>query len=155
MKTIEEVKEHFKDAKVVRCLEDWDVYDVSELIEGVHVYFNNFWVKAKGGDILLYDAKNNRLAEIIEYKNPQSKFKETLNSLADLLEYKNKKYGNSALEPLEIFSNKTKVGTRLDDKLARIKNSDKLHKNDVADIIGYLTLVCVEKDWTNFNEFKD
>lgn len=76
-------------------------------------------------------------------------------SIADLLKYKNEKYGSSALDPLDIFSGKAKVGQRLDDKLARIKNSKELKKNDVADLIGYLTLVCVENDWTDFSEFKD
>ena len=84
------------------------------------------------------------------------KFKKTLDSINSLLEYKNEKYGNAALEPLEIFEGKCKVGQRLDDKLARIKNSkEDLKKNDVADLIGYLTLVCVENGWDNFDEFKD
>lgn len=76
-------------------------------------------------------------------------------SIADLLKYKNEKYGNSALHPLKVFEGKAKVGQRLDDKLARIKNSTELKKNDVADLIGYLTLVCVENNWTDFSEFKD
>ena len=82
-------------------------------------------------------------------------FDKTLKSLSDLLKYKNEKYGNSALEPLQIFGNKCKVGTRLDDKLARVKNSTELKKNDIADLIGYLTLICVENNWSNFDEFKD
>lgn len=82
-------------------------------------------------------------------------FKETLDSINSLLEYKNKKYGNAALSPLEIFQGKCKVGQRLDDKLARVKNSDSLKKNDIADLIGYLTLACVENGWNNFDEFKD
>jgi hypothetical protein len=85
----------------------------------------------------------------------QNIFDKTLNSLANLLKYKNEKYGNSALEPLQIFGNKCKVGTRLDDKLARVKNSNELKKNDIADLIGYLTLICVENNWSNFDEFKD
>jgi hypothetical protein len=92
----------------------------------------------------------------IKVTSEEGKFKETLLSLNSLLDYKNKKYGNAALEPLEIFEGKCKVGQRLDDKLARIKNSEKqLQKNDVADLIGYLTLVCVENGWNNFDEFKD
>lgn len=76
-------------------------------------------------------------------------------SICSLLEYKNEKYGNSALEPLQVFSGKTKLGTRLDDKLARIKNGTELRKNDVADCIGYLTLICAENGWDNFDELKD
>ena len=83
------------------------------------------------------------------------KFGKVLSSIKSLLDYKNSKYGNSALEPMDIFQGKCKVGQRLDDKLARVKNAEVLKKNDVADIIGYLTLVCVEKGWENFDEFKD
>lgn len=84
-----------------------------------------------------------------------SDFKQITNSISDLLEYKNKKYGNAVLEPLQIFSGKCKAGTRLDDKLGRVKNSGELRKNDVIDLIGYLILTCKEFGWTDFSEFKD
>lgn len=84
-----------------------------------------------------------------------SDFKNITDSIADLLIYKNFKYGNAVLEPLQIFSGKCKAGTRLDDKLGRIKNSVELRKNDVADLIGYLILTCKENNWTDFSEFKD
>lgn len=93
--------------------------------------------------------------EVTMIAEAPNEFKEITNSICDLLEYKNKKYGNSALEPLNIFTNKCKVGQRLDDKLARIKNSNDLKKNDVVDLIGYLILTCKENNWTNFDEFKD
>tara|TARA_R110000851_G_scaffold231605_2_gene384391 strand:+ start:709 stop:1260 length:552 start_codon:yes stop_codon:yes gene_type:complete len=85
----------------------------------------------------------------------EDEFGPIFESLNILMDYKNDKYGNSALEPLEIFGGKSKVGTRLDDKLARVKNGETLRKNDVADIIGYLILVCKENNWENFDEFKD
>jgi hypothetical protein len=85
----------------------------------------------------------------------KSVFHETLSNLADLLKYKNEKYGNSVLDPLEIFKGKCKAGERLDDKLSRIKNSDVLRKNDITDLIGYLVLTCVENGWDSFDEFKD
>lgn len=95
------------------------------------------------------------IKSVFSSKPKEVSFKEITDNLADLLEYKNKNYGNSALAPLEIFNGKSKVGQRLDDKLARIKNSVELRKNDVADIMGYLILVCKENNWTTFNEFKD
>ena len=88
-------------------------------------------------------------------KKVDEKFKIISSSMASLLEYKNKKYGNSALEPLNLFKGKCKVGQRIDDKLARVKNGGELQKNDVSDIIGYLILTCVEMGWENFDEFKD
>ena len=93
--------------------------------------------------------------ETSNLERSEESFKEITNSIADLLIYKNEKYGNSALNPLDIFNGKTKVGQRIDDKLARVKNSKELRKNDIADLLGYLTLVCQENNWTNFDEFKD
>ncbi len=90
-----------------------------------------------------------------ERLSPDLKFKKIVDSIGELMEYKNIKYGNAALEPLGIFEGKTKVGQRLDDKLARVKNGNELSKNDVADLIGYLVLTCKEKGWDNFDEFKD
>lgn len=113
--------------------------------------------KNKAVDVVMYDIahnnkNNNNTLELVEVSND---FKRITDSVASLLEFKNKKYGNSALDPLNIFSGKCKVGQRLDDKLARVKNNDTLQKNDVADLIGYLVLVCKENNWTNFDEFKD
>jgi len=71
---------------------------------------------------------------------------EVLIEIKDLLVYKNKKYGNSALEPLGVFSQlsaKEGLLVRIDDKLKRIKNGS-LEKDDedvVNDLIGYLVLL--------------
>lgn len=88
---------------------------------------------------------------------PQEKgeFDDILDSLKRLLNHKNKQYGNSALQPMNVFSGKCKVGQRIDDKLSRIANSKELRTNDVIDILGYLVLVCKEKGWDNFDEFMD
>jgi hypothetical protein len=85
----------------------------------------------------------------------QGKFEGILTSLNSLLEYKNEKYGNVALEPLNIFAKYGGIGQRIDDKLSRIKNSEELRKNDVADMLGYLVLLCKEHGFENFDEFKD
>jgi hypothetical protein len=85
----------------------------------------------------------------------QGKFEGILTSLNSLLEYKNKKYGNVALEPLNIFAKYGGIGQRLDDKLSRIKNAEELRKNDIADMLGYLVLLCKEHGFENFDEFKD
>jgi len=85
---------------------------------------------------------------------------------------KNKRYGDSALSPLRIFAKHMKplgtlgtsdeavqsynqILTRLDDKLKRIQNADDLRKNDVADIMGYLLLLCVRRLWTDFDDLLD
>lgn len=91
-------------------------------------------------------------------KTTALKIHETLNSLNHLLQEKNKNYGDAALTPLGIFNKNSATDgilIRLDDKLQRVKNSDILRKNDIADLMGYLTLLCVEKEWTNFDELID
>lgn len=85
----------------------------------------------------------------------KGEFDDIFDSLKSLLEYKNKQYGNSALQPMKVFSGKCKVGHRIDDKLARVANSKELRTNDVVDILGYLVLVCKEKGWDNFDKFMD
>jgi len=64
---------------------------------------------------------------------------------------KNRAYGNSALEPLNIFNkgNATdSLCSRIDDKLARIKNvgmSDKT-EDTLFDLCGYLILLMISID---------
>jgi hypothetical protein len=96
-------------------------------------------------------------------KNPQKPPLEiTLDSFKEFLLEKNRRYGNSALEPFEVFtkiSAEDGIKVRIQDKLSRIKNntaSDKeLRKNDVVDLMGYLMLLCVEKGWINFRDLLD
>jgi hypothetical protein len=74
-----------------------------------------------------------------------------LDEIRDLLIAKNIKYGNSALEPLGVFSQlsaKEGLLVRIDDKLKRIKNGS-LEKDDedvVNDLIGYLVLLKIQAD---------
>ena len=69
-----------------------------------------------------------------------------LGDIQEMLIAKNEKYGNSALEPLGVFSNlsaKEGLMVRIDDKLKRIKNGslDKDDEDVVNDLIGYLVLL--------------
>ncbi len=66
--------------------------------------------------------------------------------ITDLLKEKNKAYGNSALNPTNIFSklNATEsLCARIDDKIARIRNKGINDKTEdtVDDLIGYLLLL--------------
>lgn len=59
---------------------------------------------------------------------------------------KNNKYGDSALEPLNIFSKATPVEGllgRIDDKLKRMRNYDSVTEDEdvIRDLIGYLILL--------------
>lgn len=76
---------------------------------------------------------------------------QALDEIRDLLIAKNQKYGNSALEPLGVFSQlsaKDGLLVRIDDKLKRIKNGS-LERDDedvVNDLIGYLVLLKIIGD---------
>ena len=82
-------------------------------------------------------------------------FKQAYTSICNMQIAKDKAYGNSALKPLDIFAKHHSYGVRLDEKLARIKHCDKLRKNDVADIIGGLMLICKDNNWNNFEDLID
>ena len=70
MKTIEEVKEYFKDAKEVKCLQDGIIFDLTKIktIRDVHRFNEGFWMDGNfnEGSILLY--QYGKFAEIISYK---------------------------------------------------------------------------------------
>jgi len=78
--------------------------------------------------------------------NFQEELSEVINEIKAMLISKNSKYGNSAIEPLGIFSNLSPeegLKVRIDDKLKRIKNGS-LQKDDedvVNDLIGYLIIL--------------
>ena len=79
----------------------------------------------------------------------QMKIVEICDSMKDLLLYKNQKYGDSALNPNNIFykgDSTNSIKIRLDDKIGRIKNCEEIRVNDVCDIIGYCTLLLVSMD---------
>jgi hypothetical protein len=79
--------------------------------------------------------------------------------IIDLLKEKNKAYGNSALEPAQIFS---KLGaceslcSRIDDKLMRIKNKGiyDATEDTVIDLIGYLMLLLMAMEDKKDNEWE-
>lgn len=94
----------------------------------------------------------------ITLSTTQEKIKLICDNFSSFLIEKNKRYGDSALNPLRIFSKvdaESSICIRLDDKIKRIKNSTELRKNDVGDMIGYLILLCCDKDWLDFEEFID
>jgi len=75
------------------------------------------------------------------------KIRNYLNRVADLLISKNEQYGNSAFDPVRIFSRanrKEQLLVRLDDKLSRVAKGDgQLNEEVFQDIIGYLTLLWI------------
>lgn len=88
------------------------------------------------------------------YTDTQQKLIDVLNGMKSLLLYKNRKYGDSAINPKKIFykgDSTNSILIRLDDKIGRVMSNpdDKPRVNDVADIIGYCTLLLVSMNVTS------
>ena len=70
--------------------------------------------------------------------------------IKELLLEKNRKYGNSALEPIRIFSKADsieQIKVRIDDKLNRLLSGQMDEDEDVClDLIGYLILLMIAKE---------
>jgi hypothetical protein len=69
--------------------------------------------------------------------------------IKELLLEKNRKYGDSALNPVRVFSKASpleQLKVRIDDKLSRLRNEQDDEDEDViTDLIGYLVLYKVAK----------
>lgn len=66
-----------------------------------------------------------------------------LGEVGDMLKRKNRAYGNSALEPLRVFSRSSDVeqlNVRIDDKLSRILRGAADDEDVELDLIGYLVI---------------
>ena len=74
----------------------------------------------------------------------------TCTNMAQMLIQKNIAYGDSALDPVRIFSKADPVEqlrVRIDDKLSRLmKGTDYIGDNDIDDLIGYLVLLKIAKE---------
>lgn len=65
-------------------------------------------------------------------------------AIAEMLIEKNAAYGNSALEPVRVFSKASpteQILVRLDDKLSRLARGSSAGEDVVLDLMGYLVLL--------------
>jgi len=74
----------------------------------------------------------------------------TCHNIAHMLIDKNIAYGDSALDPVRVFSRANSIEqlhVRIDDKLSRMmKGTDYPGDNDIDDLIGYLILLKIAKE---------
>lgn len=82
--------------------------------------------------------------------NSQRDIEVTIEEIRDLLILKNNAYGNSALEPINVFNKGNAVDSlcaRIDDKLSRIKNTglNDLTEDTLLDLSGYMVLLIIAK----------
>lgn len=71
-----------------------------------------------------------------------------LNNVSELLVAKNASYGDSALNPLQVFAKSDPVEqlhVRIDDKISRIKRGTDYGEDTITDLIGYLVLLKIAK----------
>ncbi len=85
------------------------------------------------------------------FMDTSKQIEQKCDAIKELLIGKNKAYGDSALNPSNIFGRGNAIdnlGCRLDDKLMRIKNSgiNDLTEDTISDIIGYLILLQIAID---------
>jgi hypothetical protein len=94
----------------------------------------------------------------------QDKIKAVGKEVIDLLIEKNESYGDSALDPANVFANGSAVDNlcaRIDDKLMRIKNQGfrGYGEDNVKDLIGYLILLKIavedENDEPHLREWQE
>ena len=79
----------------------------------------------------------------------QQEIVEECNAIAEMLCEKNRKYGDSALNPVRVFSRcdaLEQINVRLDDKLSRLRSGQGDDTEDAElDLIGYLILKRIAK----------
>jgi len=73
--------------------------------------------------------------------------------IQNMLIQKNRAYGDSALDPVRVFSKSDAVEqiyVRIDDKLSRVKRGHEYPGDDtIKDLVGYLVLLLVAKEKQN------
>jgi len=70
-------------------------------------------------------------------------------AIRDMLLEKNEAYGDSAIEPLRVFSRASaeeQILVRIDDKLSRLARGSAAGEDVVADLIGYLVLLRIARE---------
>lgn len=96
-------------------------------------------------------------------KKTESLIKEVCKSVQKLLIEKNRNYGDSAINPSNVFCKLSAVDSicaRIDDKLMRIKNKgiNDETEDTVTDLIGYLVLLkvaMIKEEETEYYEHID
>lgn len=85
--------------------------------------------------------------------NTEDLIENVCSDIQEMLIQKNRAYGDSALDPVRIFSKSDAVEqiyVRIDDKLSRVKRGHEYPGDDtIKDLVGYLILLLVAKEKQN------
>jgi hypothetical protein len=83
-------------------------------------------------------------------KETEESIDRVVSEIKEMLIAKNRAYGDSALEPVRVFSkaeNMEQLYVRIDDKLSRVKRGHEYPGDDtISDLIGYLVLLLIAKE---------
>jgi hypothetical protein len=124
--TLEEVKEHFKNAKQVKCLSSERIYDLTniKIIRDIHEWRGGYWIDAEVSvnNIKIVDECSN-FAEILTYKEPA---KQTVKELLKGSEFENEDWAFASENYFEFTE-----GIKFDHRKI------KLTQEQAEDILGY------------------
>lgn len=159
----------------------WFIADIENDYGGTYAQFiraedlPKVWSKVRGLENTNYPPGEERV-EVIEekdaWKDPDAwreqervkrrddrfrhKVATVLQGIQDLLVAKNEAYGNSALDPVNIFSKSTaveQIKVRIDDKLSRLYHGKEYGDEDtITDLMGYLILLRIAEREAEDNE---
>jgi hypothetical protein len=83
-------------------------------------------------------------------KETEESIGRVVSEIKEMLIAKNRAYGDSALEPVRVFSKAETIEqlyVRIDDKLSRVKRGHEYPGDDtISDLIGYLVLLLIAKE---------
>lgn len=83
-------------------------------------------------------------------KETEESIERVVSEVQHMLIEKNRAYGDSALEPVRIFSKSDtteQLYVRIDDKLSRVERGHEYPGDDtIKDLIGYLVLLLIAKE---------
>lgn len=133
----------------LKCLECGDVVYVEEEGEDPVNFADLYGTKfqADGQEYVWVNPRD--LPESTETTFEQN-VRRVLNRAGDELVAKNEAYGNSALDPVRIFSKADRMeqlNIRLDDKISRVARGHEYPGDDtLKDIVGYATLILIARE---------
>lgn len=104
------------------------------------------------GEVVPSDVRVEDLIEPLIPEGFAADVDRVLGRVGQLLVEKNTAYGNSALNPVQVFSQvdaEEQLKVRIDDKLSRLKRgkeTEKVPEDTVLDLIGYLVLLTIAQE---------
>ena len=83
-------------------------------------------------------------------KKTENRITEVMRGIEEMLIAKNRAYGDSALDPVRVFSKQDNIEqlyVRIDDKLSRVQRGHEYPGDDtIFDLVGYLVLLMIAKE---------